>query len=66
MATYSEWEQRMLDQKSGQEMDGHATTPQETVGLYECDCCGAMVPYLREVWVFGIETYACEECLDGE
>lgn len=29
----------------------------------ECDVCGAMVPELHTVFVYGIETSACDICL---
>jgi hypothetical protein len=34
-------------------MTGHAS----------CDCCGKYRPLYR-VWVSGIETFACAQCLD--
>lgn len=32
----------------------------------ECDCCGQEVDHLSEVWVCGLETHACDECLGRE
>lgn len=32
----------------------------------ECDVCGARVPRLHCVEVYGIETYACDACTGSE
>lgn len=31
----------------------------------DCDCCGRMRPLTR-CWAYGIETFACDECLGIE
>lgn len=28
----------------------------------ECDCCGKQKPRVRQCWLSGLETWACERC----
>jgi hypothetical protein len=32
----------------------------------ECDCCGEKRAELTRCWAFGIETFACDECREGD
>lgn len=59
--TYDHWK---TTNPADEFLGSHPDEREEEPELYQCDCCERMVPpdELSRVWVFGIETFACEEC----